>query len=384
MQHTPQDPRPQDSDPAPSGSRARRSAAALAALAVFGASGTPAAHAVGQPGGSAPEERPEAVDGPARTVQPGDSIWSVATANGLSVEDLMEWNGLSGDASLAPGDTLRLSAPAKEASSAKADDSPKSGDEAARVQDPAAPAAAAETAPSSTEHRVAAGESLWAISQRHDITVQALIEANDLDVAAPLREGETLQIPAAETAPAAQDDAAPIAAPAEAAEAPRIRDDFPGYDYDDETLASAQSHLDQLYERPSPSAEEMQRLVRTTAQEMGVDPALALAHAEQESGFVHRSVSPADAVGTMQVLPSSGEWASALAGRDLDLLDPQDNVTAGVAIIRANQRSAEDLDRGIASYYQGAYGVEEYGMYDDTKTYVHQVKARISAWTHLR
>lgn len=390
MQHTPQDPRPQDSDPAAGGSRARRSAAALAALAVFGASGTPAAHAVGQPEGSAPDERPEAVDGPARTVQPGDSIWSVATANGLSVEDLMEWNGLSGDASLAPGDTLRLTAPEKEASSSKVDGSPASGDEATRVQDPAAPPAAAKSAPSSAEHRVAAGESLWAIAQRHDVSVQALIEANDLDVAAPLREGEVLKVPAAETASEAEDAAAPAAAPAaasktaETAEAPRIRDDFPGYDYDDETLASAQSHLDQLYQRPSPSTEEMQRLVRTTAQEMGVDPALALAHAEQESGFVHRSVSPADAVGTMQVLPSSGEWASALVGRDLDLLDPQDNVTAGVAIIRENQSSASDLERGIASYYQGAYGVEEYGMYDDTKTYVHEVKARISAWTHLR
>ena len=128
----------------------------------------------------------------------------------------------------------------------------------------------------------------------------------------------------------------------------------------------------------------MQRLVRTTAQEMGVDPALALAHAEQESGFRHRSASPADAVGTMQVLPSSGQWASALVGRDLDLLDPQDNVTAGVAIIRENQRTSADLEHGIASYYQGAYGVEEYGMYDDTKTYVKQVKAKLSGWTHLR
>lgn len=378
MQHTPQDPRPQDSDPARSGSRARRSAAALAALAVFGASGTPAAHAVGQPEGSAPAERPDAVEGPSRTVQPGDSIWSIATANGLSVEDLMEWNELSGDASLAPGDVLRLSAPAEEAASSKADD------EASRVEDPAAPAEPAPSAPRGSEHRVAAGETLWALSQRHDVTVQELIEANDLDVAAPLREGQTLRIPAAGTAPAAEPSAEKAADPAASAQAPRVEDDFPGYDYDDETLASAQEHLDQLYQRPAPSPDEMQRLVRTTAQEMGVDPALALAHAEQESGFVHRSVSPADAVGTMQVLPASGEWASALVGRDLDLLDPQDNVTAGVAIIRENQRAAGDLEHGIASYYQGAHGVEEYGMYDDTKTYVHQVKAKISGWAHLR
>lgn len=378
MQHTPQDPRPRDSDPARGGSRARRSAAALAALAVFGATGTSAAHAVDQPKGSAPDERPDAVDGPARTVQPGDSLWSVATANGLSVEDLMEWNGLSGDAALAPGDALRLSAPAETTAPSTTDD------EATRVEDPAAPAEPAQAAPRGAEHRVVAGDSLWLLSQRHEVTVQELLEANDLDVAAPLREGQMLRIPAAESAPAAEPSAEKAADPAASAQAPRVQDDFPGYDYDDETLASAQEHLDQLYERPAPSADEMQRLVRTTAQEMGVDPALALAHAEHESGFRHRSVSPADAVGTMQVLPSSGQWASALVGRDLDLLDPQDNVTAGMAIIRENQRTSADLEHGIASYYQGAYGVEEYGMYDDTKTYVKQVKAKLSGWTHLR
>lgn len=378
MQHTPQDPRPQDSDPARGGSRARRSAAALAALAVFGATGTSAAHAVDQPKGSAPDDRPDAVDGPARTVQPGDSLWSVATANGLSVEDLMEWNGLSGDAALAPGAVLRLSAPAETTAPSTTDD------EATRVEDPAAPAEPAQAAPRGAEHRVVAGDSLWLLSQRHQVTVQELLEANDLDVAAPLREGQMLRIPAAESAPAAEPSAEKAADPAASAQAPRVQDDFPGYDYDDETLASAQEHLDQLYERPAPSADEMQRLVRTTAQEMGVDPALALAHAEQESGFRHRSASPADAVGTMQVLPSSGQWASALVGRDLDLLDPQDNVTAGVAIIRENQRTSADLEHGIASYYQGAYGVEEYGMYDDTKTYVKQVKAKLTGWTHLR
>ena len=77
----------------------------------------------------------------------------------------------------------------------------------------------------------------------------------------------------------------------------------------------------------------MRRLVHDTAVQMGVDPALALAHAHQESGFDHRAVSPADAVGAMQVIPDAGDWASGLVGRELDLLDPQDNVTAGVAIM---------------------------------------------------
>ena len=76
----------------------------------------------------------------------------------------------------------------------------------------------------------------------------------------------------------------------------------------------------------------------------------------------------------MQVIPSSGEWASQMVGRKLNLLDPQDNVTAGVAIIRHLQRTSSSLDIGIASYYQGAAGVKRNGMYPDTKQYVAKVK----------
>lgn len=76
----------------------------------------------------------------------------------------------------------------------------------------------------------------------------------------------------------------------------------------------------------------------------------------------------------MQVIPSSGEWASQMVGRKLNLLDPQDNVTAGVAIIRHLQRTSPSMDVGIASYYQGAAGVRRHGMYPDTRQYVAKVK----------
>ena len=111
----------------------------------------------------------------------------------------------------------------------------------------------------------------------------------------------------------------------------------------------------------------MKTIVADTARRMGVDPSLALAFAFQESSFDHRSVSPANAIGTMQVIPSSGEWASDLVGRQLNLLDPYDNATAGVAIIRQLIRTSPDLDNAIAGYYQGQYSVSKYGMYDDTK-----------------
>jgi soluble lytic murein transglycosylase-like protein len=119
----------------------------------------------------------------------------------------------------------------------------------------------------------------------------------------------------------------------------------------------------------------MRTIVANTARSMGVDPSLAMAFAYQESGFNQRAVSPANAIGTMQVIPMSGEWASDLVGRKLNLLNPQDNVTAGVAIIRSLLATSSSQDIAIASYYQGAYSVKTHGMFSDTKNYVAAIKA---------
>ena len=75
-------------------------------------------------------------------------------------------------------------------------------------------------------------------------------------------------------------------------------------------------------------------MIIDTARRHGVDPRLALAVSWQESGWNQRQVSVANAIGAMQVIPSSGEWASQMAGRRLNLLKTQDNITAGVVILR--------------------------------------------------
>jgi soluble lytic murein transglycosylase-like protein len=106
-----------------------------------------------------------------------------------------------------------------------------------------------------------------------------------------------------------------------------------------------------------------------------VDPKLALAVGWQESGWNQRQVSVANAIGVMQVIPSSGQWASDMAGRPLNLLRTQDNITAGVVILRSLTRSAKNLDQAIAGYYQGLYSVQQHGMYADTKVYVASIKA---------
>ena len=126
---------------------------------------------------------------------------------------------------------------------------------------------------------------------------------------------------------------------------------------------------------PVPTRDQAKAMIIATAGRHGVDPALALAIAHQESGFNQRQVSVANAIGIMQVIPSGGQWASSLVGRELNLLNAQDNVTAGVVMLRALTRAAPSEDLAIAGYYQGLSSVQSRGMYSDTKRYVTNIKA---------
>ncbi|MFE7630084.1 LysM peptidoglycan-binding domain-containing protein [Kocuria sp. NPDC057446] len=353
----------QPDDRSPGWARRARTGSAVTAVAALAAlgGGTVAHAAPAQPAqvASAPQlAGQKTTRTPVHTVSPGDSLWAVAQRHGVAVDELMRWNDLSGAALLFPGQELRLAA-----GPAPAAETPR------RTAPPAAE-------PPRDEHVVRSGDSLWGIAQARGVSVQSLLDGNDLTVNSLLRPGQRLSVaaPARETVRTAE-------APApERSEEPRpaeraVGDTFLGRTYEDGVVDSANRHHEQLAARPVPSREEMRRLVHDTAVRMGVDPALALAHAHQESGFDHRAVSPADAVGTMQVIPDAGDWASGLVGRELDLLDPQDNVTAGVAIIRQLGRAAPSTDVAIAAYYQGLHGVKKYGMYDDTKQYVKNVKS---------
>jgi soluble lytic murein transglycosylase-like protein len=92
------------------------------------------------------------------------------------------------------------------------------------------------------------------------------------------------------------------------------------------------------------------------------------------------TVSPANAIGTMQVIPSSGEWAEQLTGRDINLLDPDDNVVAGVAILRQLVKTSPDLSTAIASYYQGGASVKRNGMFSDTRRYVANIQTHMARY----
>ena len=128
------------------------------------------------------------------------------------------------------------------------------------------------------------------------------------------------------------------------------------------------------------STGSIQGLVAQIARQYGVDPALALAFAEQESSFQPSAVSSVGALGVMQVMPANQGWVSSLAGRPLNLSNTVDNITAGVVMIKHLLNTSSSRDNAIASYYQGAGAVQMYGWYQDTYRYVAGINARYARY----
>ncbi len=123
-----------------------------------------------------------------------------------------------------------------------------------------------------------------------------------------------------------------------------------------------------------PSRAAVRRAITEAARRHGVDPNLALAVSWQEAGWQMHHVSPAGAIGAMQVMPSTGRWMSSVLGTSLDLRDVHDNATAGVVLLGLLQEQAPPRE-AVAGYYQGLAGVRRHGMYPDTKRYVANVLA---------
>jgi N-acetylmuramoyl-L-alanine amidase len=118
-------------------------------------------------------------------------------------------------------------------------------------------------------------------------------------------------------------------------------------------------------------------LLEQTAARYGLDPAMVKAVAWQESGWKQGVVSPDNAIGIMQVLPSTGRFVGdSLVGRSLDLSNPADNVEAGVAFLAYLRRLTGGDDRTtLAGYYQGLRSLRLNGPYTDTERYIDNVLA---------
>ena len=276
------------------------------------------------------------------TVSAGDTVWDLAAHYTTTVAAIITANGLSHDAVIHVGERLRIpgaSITKLHSSSAKhSSNAPK------------------HTSGATSRYTVKGGDTLSAIAHRFGSTAKHIAAANGIDNPSRIRVGQVLTIPGG----------VPTGL---------VGDTFAGRTYSRDIVSSANTNKQTLNNKHVPTRAQMRALVEQTARKYHVNVSLALAIAYQESGFNMRAVSPANAVGVMQVIPSTGEWMSSVVGRELDLLDPHDNVTAGVALLSYLTRNADNLNEAIAGYYQGLGGVRKNGMNPDTKQYVASVRA---------
>jgi len=266
-------------------------------------------------------------------VRSGDTLGGIAISHNVSLATLYSLNKISRTAYIQPGQRIRVPAPA------------------ARARAKSAASAAVTT----TIVTVRSGDTLSDLAVRHQVTMASLLKANNLSLRSILQIGQKLK----------------VVTPTKATSS----NTFAGRTYSAKIVNAAAANRAYLAHHNVPSRTQIKAMIVATARRQGVDPNLALAISWQESGWNQRQVSVANAIGAMQVIPSSGVWASQLAGRKLNLLNAADNITAGVIILRALSRSATTQSQAIAGYYQGLYSVQKSGMYTDTKLYVASVLA---------
>ncbi|WP_347037459.1 LysM peptidoglycan-binding domain-containing protein [Glutamicibacter halophytocola] len=278
------------------------------------------------------------------TVKSGDTLSGIAAKHQMGLSELLKINNISSSKRIYPGDKIKVSG----------------GSSTSKPQAPSKPKATTST------YTVKSGDTLGGIAVKHGMSLKSLLDLNpEFSASTPLKIGAKLKVSGSSVAPTGE------------TKKDKIGNTFEGRTYADHVVRDANANKDYLDSISVPSRSEMQALIRSTARSMGVDPALAMAHAYQESGFNMRAVSPANAVGVMQVLPSTSDWIASRIGQDLNVLNPRDNVTAGVAVIAYNLDNTDDLDTAIAAYYQGLAGVNKNGMYEDTKRYVASIKAHM-------
>jgi LysM repeat protein len=280
-------------------------------------------------------------------VRAGDTVSALAVSHRSTISAIVARNHLPANGRLIhPGQRIWVprTTPVKAAKPS-----------ARTVRKPARPAAKPRPQPAYRIHAVASGQNLSVIAARYRTTVPRIAKLNGIDPGRWIHPGQRLRIPSGGSVNTATKVAKRTAAKKKAALRPeRYRKGGLAVTKDQNRLA-------------------VRDLIATTARRHGVDPKLAMAIGWQESGWTQSQYSSAHARGVMQVIPDAGDWASSMIGRKLDLRRTEDNVTAGVVILRALTRMADNRDEAIASYYQGFGSVRSRGWYEDTKQYVANV-----------
>jgi N-acetylmuramoyl-L-alanine amidase len=269
------------------------------------------------------------------TVQPGETLWSIATANNFTTRALAAANGLSEDSQVVLGSQIKIPS-VSEAAAALSSGTPLSSSGSTSTSSGAPPAGA---------YTVRPGDTLSSIAGRSGVPMIAVANMNGVDPAKPLLIGTVLKLPT-------------------------------GAQLTSSTPAPSNTVVPNAPPYPTP-----ERVSSSTISEIaaahGVPASLASAIGWQESGFNNDLVSSANARGVMQILPGTWSWINSnLAVSPLNASSAADNVHAGVLYLGQLLRdTGYNVPETIASYYQGLDSVRREGMLPATREYVNSVMA---------
>ncbi len=306
-------------------------------------------------------------------VSAGESLSSVAAADGLSIAQLAAENGLSPDSQLIAGSTLLIPPQSSSAvTSSGASSTPVAatttsatvGDGDGDADDVGVSESAGTSSTSSTGtttsvstgtggYLVQPGDTLWAIASRNGIGVNSLAAANGLDPNGLLLSGSSISIPGASASAPTMVSTTPSST------APAVVSGHSG-------------------PPPYPTPERVSApQVSSIGSANGVPGSLADAIGWQESGFNNALTSSAGAVGVMQIMPGTWDWIqrSLTAGSPLNPASATDNVRAGSLYLHQLLSATGSPSLAAAGYYQGLASVRAHGMYSDTQNYVNSVMA---------
>jgi LysM repeat protein len=286
-------------------------------------------------------------------VRPGDSLTAIARAHGTSVTTLARLNGLSPEGVLLAGSTLRLPETVR-------------------------------------PYRVQPGDSLTSVAARYGTSVAGLARLNKMRSTQMLLLGTVLRVPVREAA-------APPPPVRGATYTVQPGDSLSSIAVGHGVSLGALADLNRLAlgdvllvgrrlvlpanAIASTAATFSSSTVRGSivhwANHYGVDAHLATALAWMESGFNNEMVSPAGAVGVMQITPATWDYVEQvlLLGRKVPH-DADGNVRVGVAYLHHLLRLfGGDERQALAAYYQGARALQEAGFLPGTKQYVDDILA---------
>ena len=107
------------------------------------------------------------------TVKAGASVWSVANKNGITMNQLIEWNNIKNNF-IYPGQQLIVKG------GTSANTNTGSTTSAAKPNTPNTSATTSTSSTGNTMYTVKAGESVWSVANKHHITMDQLIEWNNI------------------------------------------------------------------------------------------------------------------------------------------------------------------------------------------------------------